>query len=172
MNLLGHRLIALGILIVGMTIIVFAIVIQQRATESADWPTAVGSVTKSTIITKTIPRRTRSTRPSTRQLAEIEYRYSVDATQLRHKQIYFVKLSVGQALKKYPLGAIVNVTYNPDDVNDSFLEPPDPESSTVVIALGSLCILTSIVMLAFLRPAPNRPTPVRLPEKGSMDRPQ
>lgn len=175
MNYLAKNWLAICLLFTGIAVTALGLVNRQRAIESVDWPTVPGVVTKSTIVTKTKRRRSRRQGPRKVHLPEIEYSYTVGNTQLQHKQMYFQEGSAAQVIKKYPSGSEVVVTYNPDDLNDSFLEPPSMESNAVVCGLGTFFILIGVAMLVLPRilqkPQVKSPMPVAGPQSNESSHP-
>ena len=144
----------LGALLAGLGIFSVCIgaVTHHRAKEAESWPIASGVVTKATIITSQSRRRSKSTRRKTRHLPEIQFIYSVGNVQIMHKQLYFSNSSPAQVIKKYPKGSKVAVTYNPQDVNDSFIEPPELSNSFVMYGLGGFlfAVGSSLLMAPLL----------------------
>ena len=127
---------------------------SETATDSANWPRVLGEITETKIIAKPGRQRLRKTQPTFDYLPTVEFKYRVGNSQLLHRQIHFPELTPAQIVKKYPTGAQVVVTYDPDDVNDSFLEPPTMQTSdtlngagVLLLAVGS-CIL---ILPAFIR---------------------
>ncbi len=140
-NWLGIALIGLGVFAISI-----GLATAKRVNDSANWPSTPGEITKSMIVTK--QRRRRRSRPTTQHLPEIQFEYTVGSSKLMHKQLYFSNQSPAQVVKKYPKGSNVVVKYNPNDINDSFLEPPELANSYVMYGMGAFLVLLGVSFLA------------------------
>lgn len=173
MNYFAKNWLAFSMLVAGLAVTTLGLTNRKRAIESADWPSVPGLVTKSTIVTKTKRRRSQRQGPRQVHLPEIEYSYTVGNTQLQHKQIYFSDDSAARIVKKYPKGQAVTVTYNPKDVNDSFLEPPSLQTNAVVCGLGTFFAFIGIAMLVvpklLHKPPVQPPTPIEIETNQSAE---
>ncbi|HLW90403.1 MAG TPA: DUF3592 domain-containing protein [Roseiarcus sp.] len=89
------------------------------------WPKVAGAVTKSAIQ----PRRQRFGREPTRldNIPDVEYRFRVGAASYVGVRIglntEYAGVSIEAMVRKYPVGALVQVAYNPKDPTECLLEP-------------------------------------------------
>ncbi len=130
----------------------------REAQASLSWPKVEGSITHSHVSQSTT--RTRDSKSNSRERishsysAEIEYEFQVEGKTLHGSRITAVSEQFGDEAharaisEKYPLGAKVQVSYNPADPNESLLEPGRWSGSGLMFALAGGFIL---LPLAFLR---------------------
>ena len=148
MDYLLGKWLAFVLLTMGVFVLVVGWGNSSRVQNSADWPSVSGVVLESKIITKQRRRNPKGTAPlRTVHLPEIHYQYSISGTKLLDKQTYFVDQSPARVVKKYPRDAEVMVTYNPSDLNDSFLESPEKSTSYPLYCFGGMLVLIAMAML-------------------------
>ncbi|MCD4779321.1 MAG: DUF3592 domain-containing protein [Candidatus Omnitrophica bacterium] len=113
--------------------------IYQNAKKSMEWPTVNGAVTSSEIERN---HSSGSGSSSTTYGADIAYDYQIKGETYSANKVSFGEYSssdIGHARKivnKYPVGKVVNVYYNPDDLYIAVLEPGIFWSSYIVFVLG------------------------------------
>lgn len=142
---LGETLLILGFpgvfVVAGLVLLWAGTAEWRRARASASWPTTTGVVEKSY---STVVRRTRH--------VHIIYSYEVRATSYRSGRVAFGSYSPaagGRWLRQYPVGAPVEVYFDPRDPAISVLEPRTIEGNWVMPSFGAIFLTAGIVMGSF-----------------------
>ncbi|MBX7209023.1 MAG: DUF3592 domain-containing protein [Verrucomicrobiaceae bacterium] len=155
---LASTLIVLGLLAVwtfgGWLLFRGAFAEQRIALASRAWPAAAGTIIKSQRGTRyvTIKQHTRTV-----QTPEIGYRYTVGGIKYHGTRIRFAMIpndETAALLQQHPVGAVIQVRYDPNQPSESVLQPPSgadagwlPQSSRIIfIAYVAL----PLVMLGFI----------------------
>jgi hypothetical protein len=113
----------------------------RHARASASWPTTLGVVEKSYSI---IQRRTR--------YFHVVYSYEVGAVPYRSERVAFGSHSPAAGnrwLRHYPVGASVEVYFDPRDPATSALEPRSIEGNWVMPSFGALFLAAGCLMGRF-----------------------
>ena len=118
----------------------------DRASASAGWPTAAGTVTESRVHHST---RTHRGRTSSTWSPHVNYRYSVDGREFEARRISFRFARSSQseaqaAVDTYPVGSAVTVRHSPDDPSLACLEPGPGDWQWVPVAIGAVTVLIGL----------------------------
>lgn len=118
----------------------------NNARESLYWPKAEG------IITQSFMDRDRHRR----HYANIKYSFTVNGQKITGFQISAKEMnkSSEELLKEYPVGKKVTVYYDPDNPENSLLEPGYSWQSYQAFVLGIIIILVGIGVLFFYKEKP------------------
>jgi hypothetical protein len=88
----------------------------------------------------------------TRYVADVAYRYAVAGQRYSSDQLGFVKVWTGyewdaqSVQQRYPVGARVRVSYDPDDPSVAVLQPGMTPSSVVVLGFGIIWSIGALVV--------------------------
>jgi len=142
--------------LIGLTIIAVATVTMITASDSRAWPQVDGTM----VVSEVESRRSTDRATSTIYTPKVAYRYEVAAQE--HEGTRFELLERGEAtrsaieakLDRFPKGARVAVSYNPDDPAESVLKPGAPDAMGIPFALGLVALLVGGGIVLFMRPAP------------------
>jgi Protein of unknown function (DUF3592) len=115
---------------------------MKKAEQSKTWPTTMGAVIKSEIVSE------KDSEHGTMYRPEVVYVYSVDNREYTSNEITFGssmvstsrRKSVAKATYKYPVGKQVNVYYNPDEPYESVLETDVTFATKLLLWIGYLLI--------------------------------
>ena len=121
-------------------------VLDGRA--STGWPTATGTVTEAFVEVHT--------GEDTSYSAEIRYTFEVDGREHRGDRVAFSIWDSGRAeadaiVATYPVGARVEVAYDPDDPDTSVLEPGARAGAYGLVAFGAVFIVIGAVLPVLFR---------------------
>ncbi len=148
--LVKKTVVGLGIVILGLGFLNFGIGQLTKGKESTSWPTVSGTVKKCEIEKRTGTEGSGSSkREVTYNIAIISYEYSVEGASYTSNRVAFGGQKRGSAhslASRYPQGKTVKVFYDPDDHEESVLEPGLTGGSyfflifsIVIIGFGCLC---------------------------------
>ncbi len=132
----------------------------MQSWEARSWPVASGTITRSNLQLNTQKVRRRGEDGIRRSFSEdfytadIEYEFRVNDQVLKGTRISSVqggnladKAHVQQILDRYPLGQIVNVSFNPKDTAQSVLEPGTWGGFIVMAGLASFLIVVPMLVI-------------------------
>ncbi len=125
--LVKKTVVGLGIVILGLGFLNFGVGQLTKGKESTNWPTVSGNVTKCDLEERTITEKSGTEkRTTTYEIVNISYGYSVEGTSYTSNRVSFGGQKRGTArllADRYSLGKAVKVFYDPDDPEESVLEP-------------------------------------------------
>jgi hypothetical protein len=111
----------------------------KKAKQSANWPTATGTVTASG--TKTV---------MFRRQPQIAYTYSVNGTPFTSQRVSFAggykSKDVDPILARYPAGAQVTVAHDPQNPAEATLETGSNEQVTAQVRVLWICFILIVVV--------------------------
>jgi len=127
--------------------------LRDRAAASIDWPTADGRITRSEL------ERFRE-RGQTMYSADVAYEYALDGKTFGGNRVWFGDdarssdpTAWRRAVERYPVGSGVKVHYDPDDPQESVLEPGLTWAGSVIYFLGlGFLALGGVIVLSALLP--------------------
>ena len=127
--------------------------LRDRAATSIDWPTADGRITRSEL------ERFRE-RGQTMYSADVAYEYALDGKTFGGNRVWFGDdarssdpTAWRRAVDRYPVGSGVKVYYDPDDPQESVLEPGLTWAGSVIYLLGlGFLALGAVIVLSALLP--------------------
>ena len=138
----------IGVLLFGGVFVFLGFGVILHGTESLlggsasqDWPTVDGQIISSTVET------IHTSGDSTRYYAVVEFEYSVDGTSFQGDRVYFGmqptthRSTAEDISRRYSVGRIVPVFYDPEDAQNSVLEPGASNLSWMGIGVGILFVL-------------------------------
>ncbi len=138
--------------VVGIGISGTGVSILMEAVRSTEWPQVDGAVTSSETDVDVQP-NSGGRGMNTRYIADVVYRYAVAGQRYSSDQLGFVRVWTGDerdaqsVQRRYPVGARVRVSYDPDDPSVAVLQPGVTRSSVVVLGFGIIwCVLVLLVM--------------------------
>ena len=144
----------IGVLLFGGVFVYLAFEVIRHETgnlrggsASQNWPTVDGQIISSTIETK------HTSGDSTRYYTVVEFEYSVDGTSFQGDRVYFGmqptthRSTAEDISRRYSVGRIVPVFYDPEDAQNSVLEPGTSSQSWMGIGVGILFVLFAGRML-------------------------
>jgi hypothetical protein len=150
-------LIAAVFIIAGGFMIWYGLRSRKLASASKTWPSTPGKIVTSWV------RETESTdsenRTTTTYVAEVEYEYKVDGQPLQGNRVQFGLGGSGNStalraiVKRYPVGAEVQVFYDPAKPKQCTLEQKAAGSAMILLFLGVLflvfapCVTALVVFL-------------------------
>ena len=121
--------------------------VLTNARNSSNWPTVLGSITKSELDADTDS-------DGTTYSADIEYEYAVNGDAYLGEIVWFgdgysssARHSHQDIVDRYPVGAQVNVYYKPDDPFIAVLEPGAVASSYAGFILSCVLMVIGLGML-------------------------
>lgn len=131
----------------------FGLPLRRQAVASASWPATEGRITRSRL-------EVRAGDKGSSLTADVEYEYDLDGRTLVGSRVWIgdgYSSSPGtehrDAVNRYPVGREVQVYYEPEDPDESVLEPGPNWSSLLLVLLGLVFLsIGSLVLLAFLLP--------------------
>jgi len=136
----GYAMIIGLFIISGLAITAWGLFILAGARKTQNWPGVAGTITRSVEGAETED-----------LLPDIEFSYEVDG-QTRRKTMEFPSGTMptpefnNSYLKKYPVGAQVQVFYNPEQPDEATLEPGMAGGDWMVLAAGVLTTLVGVGM--------------------------
>jgi hypothetical protein len=120
--------------------------ILDNAARSKEWPTVVGVVERSEVVT-------RRDKDGTMYSADVAYKYEVDQREYRSSNVSFgggfSSSSSGWANKlvnRYPVGKEIDVHYDPEEPGNSVLEPGTNWTSYIVYGIGLLFLAIGVLV--------------------------
>lgn len=131
----------------GLIFFFWAIPTMHNAFASRSWPSVEGKVTTSQLITDTDSDGVKTYK------AGIAYEYSIHGEMQKGVRVGFSdygssNISHAQSiLTKYPIGAQVDIYYNPKSVQMAVLEPGVEFSTFLAAGLGLLCVILGFLLL-------------------------
>jgi hypothetical protein len=144
--LLGGLVLGLIFLAIGVQSMVYGAHIIQDARASLSWPTVRGQVTESTVSTD-------DSDGFIEYRASVTYEYAANGRQYVGGRISFLDESfpdpepARDEAAQYPVGASVNVYYNPEDPSSAVLEPGASQIGLwTVSGLGGCCALAGLLV--------------------------
>ena len=128
--------------LVGLIVAVFGVRAYQRARASVAWPFAEGRVIQSEVV----PGSEGTTQP------KIAYEYTVngqpyqgDRLKAAHKNYGTSGSHARTCVERYPVGARVQVFYNPAEPRESALEPGLSVGAYITLGIGLLLLLSAVI---------------------------
>ena len=124
----------------------------MEAARNTEWPQVDGAVTSSQIDVDVQPNSS-GNGMTTRYVADVAYRYAVAGQRYSSDQLGFVKVWTGDerdarsVQRRYPVGARVRVSYDPDDPSMAVLQPGVTPSSVVVLGFGIMMSVVALLMM-------------------------
>ena len=152
----GVFLICLALLVggLGIFLMVMGLLSLQQGKEARHWKVVAGRITKSTLEEKRVDTSYGDglRRSEVGYQPQVEYQYRAGDETLAGKQISLVEKQFTQkagqkALEKYPVGAVVQVHYDPDDPQRAVLETGTVVSSFIFM-LGGLALVAAGIAIA------------------------
>ncbi len=132
------------LLLIGIPLLIGAVVNLVHATASTSWPAVAGVVDRSEVVETSGRRGKRSYK------AEINYSYTVDGRRHRGNKLTFLESSwssparAAQVQAQYPVGAVVDVYYDPQNPARTVLEPGVNINDWAVLVAGLVCLAAGI----------------------------
>ena len=131
----------------------FGLPLRRQAVASASWPATEGRITRSRLEMRAGDKGSSFT-------ADVAYEYDLDGRTLVGSRVWIgdgYSSSPGtehrDAVTRYPVGRQVQVHYDPQDPDESVLEPGPTWSSMLLLLLGLVFLsIGSLVLLFFLVP--------------------
>jgi hypothetical protein len=127
------------------------LVLRRLSRESTGWPRVAGVVVDTGTVWSSSPRSGRSYWP------RVRYRYAVDGKAYVGDRVSFradyARADVESAVRRYPAGSAVSVSYSPGDPRRSVLEPGtwhDGRLMTVLVPLTVAAIMAVLFAAAVL----------------------
>ncbi len=132
----------------------------MESLDAMSWPTVVGKVVRSELKMETHRIRTRSSEGIRRSATEdtfvplIDYTFEVDGKEFQGTRVSSVRggtlgdrASIEEILKKYAVGQLVTVSYNPTDPEQCLLEPGSWGGFLMLFAMSMFLIVFSFALL-------------------------
>lgn len=141
--------IAIGVMVIigGIICFLLGFACYRHSLKSLDWPTTHGTVVSSKVVHEIVE-------TDNRYIATVEYNYIV-----RNKEYTGDKIGVGpvgslpwieeEKIKPYPVGAKVQVYYNPLDHSEAILEPGVKSGTIWWLVVPIIIIILGIIQLFF-----------------------
>jgi len=151
MSITVPSLFSLVFVLIGGTIINYAIKMAAKARESLSWPSTEGEIAHSAVLYQT--RRTSTTEDSATYKADVSYRYKVNGADYSSSGIALLDLSSssrGRAqniVERYPDASSVQVYYNPSNFSDAILEPGSTVGINFLYLAGGLFAAAGLFFL-------------------------
>ena len=146
--------------VVGAGAFVHAKRVEKKAEAARFWPTAPGTVKRSSVSLERSGRSASSYNYGNRTYrANVQYRYKVGSRSYTGDKILVggqlqtsLKGGAEQLCQDYPVGAEVEVVYNPDNPREAYLEPRQESSGFIQLVGGGFI---AIGLLVFFHIFPN-----------------
>jgi hypothetical protein len=132
----------------GSIITLAGIKLINNARESLYWPKAEGIITQSFM----------DWDRHRRQYANIKYSFTVNGQKITGFQISAKEMNKSNEdlLKEYPVGKKVIVFYDPENPENSLLEPGYSWQSYQALVIGIVILIVAIVVALFYKEKPNK----------------
>jgi len=145
-------IIGLFLFLFGLVFGLVGIISKRRAAASLQWPTASGQILSSMIHTITSTDNDGGT--TTSYEPKVEYSYAVMGSPMNGSRIAFGAMgsdykSAQKILARYPVGAAVEVRYNPEKPTEAVLET-SARGATLFTVLGIIFMVVGIVVALLL----------------------
>jgi len=143
-----------GAFLLGLVLIIWISVTKGRGYGTPNWPTATGHVLSSTAVE--LERETSDGLVST-FIPIIRYEYDVAGTPHTSARLNFLsdehrtfidRRAAEQVVAKYPVGASVDVFYNPANPKQAALDVPKPAAHNAVLAYGVTNLIAGALIIA------------------------
>ena len=134
--------------IAGLAVLAFGIQAMVEGTDSNSWPTAPGEIVRSDY------EIVRNSSDDFDTAAKIRYTYEVVGELLEGDRVQVGLASEGSPAEnrrltnQYPVGAKVNVYYDPEEPTEAVLEPGIPTTAWLLIAVGAVFTAVPILISA------------------------
>jgi len=159
---------ALLMLLFGIALTAFGVISIQKALASKSWPTTEGKVTSSDVSSE------RDSDGKTMYKAEVRYAYTVNGSSYESDKIaMFSSSSSSSGMEqrkagKYPVGATVQVRYNPSSPGTAVLEAGLQVVHWLLMVFGILLDLAGIgAFMGLFKPASAMPPAAAAPPTGT-----
>ncbi|CAI2719063.1 DUF3592 domain-containing protein [Nitrospina watsonii] len=137
---------------VGLGAMVYAKRIEKKAKAARFWPTASGTVKRSSVKLERSGNHAGSYNYGNRTFrADVHYRYKVGSRTYTNNKIMVggqlqlaLKDRAEQHCHNYPVGTEVDVIYNPDNPQEAYLEPHE-ESSGFIQLVGGVFLAIGLI---------------------------
>jgi hypothetical protein len=169
MKTTGIRLFSSIFILVGGSIIFFGLKTLKTASDSTQWPTVAGTVTSSSVISKT------GDKGGVTYKAEVLYEYHAGGqTQLSNEVAYggygsSNPSNAQNAVNRYPKGKRVTVHYSPNDPTKAVLEPGISTKTFFLPGFGSVFFLAGCAIFYFAPKMNQRQTTPEVPNATTPD---
>jgi hypothetical protein len=121
--------------------------ILDQARASVQWPKVPGVITRSVLATS------RSKKKKTMYSFDVEYRYEVAGEELVCNNVYFggdfsssSSAGANEVVRRYPVGAKVDVAYDPNNPVNAVLEPGAHWQSYILYGIGLAFLVVGVLM--------------------------
>jgi len=143
-----------GTFLLGLALIIWISVTKRRGSGTPNWPTIVGHVLSATAVE--LEMETSDGLVST-FTPIIRYDYDVAGTLHTSARLNFLsdehgtfkdRRAAGQVVAKYPIGASVDVFYNPANPKQAALDVPKPAAHNAVLYYGATNLVAGALIIA------------------------
>jgi len=143
-----------GAFLLGLALIIWILVTKRRGYGTPNWPTVTGQVLSATAVE--IERETSDGLAAT-FTPIIRYEYEVAGTRHTSARLNFLsdehgtfkdRRAAGQVVAKYPIGASVDVFYNPANRKQAALDVPKPAAHNAVLYYGAANMVAGALIIA------------------------
>jgi len=145
-----YRAIGVFFVVVGLLQLAKCLVESSSAIAATDWPTVAGTVKSSGV-------RLVKGGKGDGHVPAVTYTYEVNGVSYQGKRIHFRDVSempeqAEKTVSSYPVGATVQVHFDPDEPSESLLRPGLYRYSFIWLALSVGGLLIGSAMIYFYRP--------------------
>ena len=143
-----------GTFLLGLALIIWISVTKRRGYGTPNWPTVTGHVLSATAVE--VDRETSNGMVST-FTPVIRYEYEVEGTLHSSARLNFLSdehrtfeehRAAGHVVARYPIGAPVDVFYNPANPKQAALDVPKPAAHNAVLAYGVTNLMAGALIIA------------------------
>jgi hypothetical protein len=152
----GVRVFPAMLILMGSVSIYLGLQTTQYAKDSLDWPVTKAKIAKSGVeLETTTSNSTGSLSTSRTYRAIVEYEFSVEGKSFQGNRIAYGHYDTEDAvdaertIEAFPVGAIVDVSYLPDNPLESVLKPGDAGAPWFFIILGGVFLFVGLVMARY-----------------------
>jgi len=143
----------LAVILIGLVLLIMGIVARVRAQRVQNWPLAPATILHSEVKRQTRYDSDSHSRKTTYQPV-VNYQYSVMGQPFTGSRVGFGNANVSrkkayEIVGRYPPGAIANVHYNPDKIQESALEAT-AHGSVFNIIIGAVMLFFGVIVLIIL----------------------
>jgi len=134
--------------LVGIGVSIFGAILLWKALSSQTWPSVEGRIISASIEKEKVRRRVISRE-------RIQYVYHVKGKRFVGERVALdprlltLRLPARQVIKKYPMGALVTVYYNPSRPEESVLEPGFNPYIILIAAAGPFILLIVTILFRY-----------------------
>jgi len=130
-----------GILfVIGLGLILYWVFMRKRSAVTPQWPTVQGQIIESRLI------ETLDTEGSSWEM-RVAYTYQVAGAAYQSRRVSIGPVNLDKTVKRYPVGALVNVFYDPQKPGSAVLEHVKPRTMRIVLAVGSACAAVGLLLV-------------------------